>query len=177
MRLMLRLAVLLLAVLGLSLPALASSRAIVILDASGSMWAQIEGKTRIEIARDTLKEVLAGVPAELELGFMAYGHRTKGDCADIELLVPPEAGTADRIIGAAMSLNPRGKTPLSDAVRQAATELRYTEDNATVVLITDGIETCEADPCALATELEAAGVDFTVNVVGFGLSDEEGAAV
>ena len=71
MRLMLRLAVLLLAVLGLSLPALASSRAIVILDASGSMWAQIEGKTRIEIARDTLKEVLAGVPAELELGFMA----------------------------------------------------------------------------------------------------------
>ena len=91
--------------------------------------------------------------------------------------MPPEAGTADRIIGAAMSLNPRGKTPLSDAVRQAATELKYTEDNATVVLITDGIETCEADPCALATELEAAGVDFTVNVVGFGLSDEEGAAV
>ena len=177
MRLMLRLAVLLLALIGLSLPALASSRAIVVLDASGSMWAQIEGKTRIEIARDTLSQVLAGVPAELELGFMAYGHRTKGDCTDIELLVAPEAGTADRIIGAAMSLNPRGKTPLSDAVRQAAEELKYTEDTATVVLITDGIETCEADPCALATELEAAGVDFTVNVVGFGLSDADGATV
>lgn len=177
MRQMLRLAALLLALIGLSLPALASSRAIVILDASGSMWAQIEGKTRIEIARDTLSQVLAGVPAELELGFMAYGHRTKGDCADIELMVAPEAGTADRIIGAAMSLNPRGKTPLSDAVRQAAEELKYTEDAATVVLITDGIETCDADPCALATELEAAGVDFTVNVVGFGLSDADGAAV
>ena len=177
MRLMLRLAVLLLAVIGLSLPALASSRAIVILDASGSMWAQIDGKTRIEIARDTLKDVLAGVPAELELGFMAYGHRTKGDCTDIELLVPPEAGTADRIISAAMALNPRGKTPLTEAVRQAAVELKYTEDNATVVLITDGIETCDADPCAVAAELEAAGVDFTVNVVGFGLSEEEGAAV
>ncbi len=177
MRLMLRLAAVLLALIGLSLPALASSRAIVILDASGSMWAQIDGKTRIEIARDTLSQVLSGVPAELELGFMAYGHRTKGDCTDIELMVPPEAGTADRIIGAAMSLNPRGKTPLSAAVRQAAEELKYTEDAATVVLITDGIETCEADPCALASELEAAGIDFTVNVVGFGLSDEEGAAV
>ena len=177
MRLMLRLAVLLLAVIGLSFPVLAASRAIVILDASGSMWAQIDGKTRIEIARDTLKEVLEGVPSEVELGFMAYGHRTKGDCTDIELMVPPEAGTADQIIGAAMSLNPRGKTPLSAAVRQAAEELKYTEDAATVVLITDGIETCNADPCALAGELEAAGVDFTVNVVGFGLSDEEGAAV
>ncbi len=177
MRLMLRLAALLVALLALTLPAAASSRAIVILDASGSMWAQIDGKTRIEIARDALKEVLAGVPDDLELGFMAYGHRTKGDCTDIELMVPPEAGTADRIIGAAMSLNPRGKTPLSAAVRQAAEELKYTEDQATVVLITDGIETCEADPCALATELEAAGVDFTVNVVGFGLTKEEGAAV
>jgi Ca-activated chloride channel family protein len=177
MRLMLRLAVLFLALGALVMPAAAASRAIVILDASGSMWAQIDGKTRIEIARDTLKEVLAGVPAELELGFMAYGHRTKGDCTDIELMVPPEAGTADRIIGAAMSLNPRGKTPLSAAVRQAAEDLKYTEDQATVVLITDGIETCEADPCALANELEAAGVDFTVNVVGFGLTEEEGATV
>jgi Ca-activated chloride channel family protein len=177
MRLPFRLAAFVLALMTLSLPAMAASRAIVILDASGSMWAQIDGKARIEIARDTLKEVLAGVPAEVELGFMAYGHRTKGDCKDIELMVPPEAGTADRIIGAAMSLNPRGKTPLTAAVLQAAEELKYTEDAATVVLITDGIETCDADPCALATELESKGVDFTVNVVGFGLSDEEGAKV
>jgi Ca-activated chloride channel family protein len=177
MRLMFRLVALTLAFLALSLPSAAASRAIIILDASGSMWAQIEGKTRIEIARDTLGQVLSGVSAELELGFMAYGHRTKGDCTDIELLVAPEAGTADRISGAAMSLNPRGKTPLSAAVRQAADDLKFTEDQATVVLITDGIETCEADPCALASELEAAGVDFTVNVVGFGLTEEEGAAV
>jgi Ca-activated chloride channel homolog len=177
MRLLFRLAALALALFALSLPAAASSRAIVILDASGSMWAQIDGKARIEIARDTLKDVLSGVPAELELGFMAYGHRTKGDCTDIELLVPPEAGTADRIIGAAMSLNPRGKTPLSAAVLQAAEDLKYTEDTATVVLITDGIETCDADPCALGSDLESKGVDLTVNVVGFGLSEQEGAAV
>ena len=177
MRLLFRLAALVLALITLSLPAMASSRAIVILDASGSMWAQIDGKARIEIARDTLKDVLAGVPPEVELGFMAYGHRTKGDCNDIELMVPPEAGTADRIISAAMSLNPRGKTPLSAAVLQAAEDLKYTEDAATVVLITDGIETCDADPCALASELESKGVDLTVNVVGFGLTQEEGAAV
>ena len=177
MRTLVRLAILFIVACLFVLPAAAAQRAIIVLDASGSMWAQIDGKSRIEIARDTLGQVLAGVPAELELGFMAYGHRTKGDCTDIEMLVDPEAGTTDRIVSAAMSLNPRGKTPLSEAVRQAAEKLQYTEDKATVVLITDGIETCNADPCALASELEAAGVDFTVNVVGFGLSEADGAKV
>lgn len=56
-------------------PAMAAERAIIILDASGSMWAQINGEARISIARKTLDKVLAGVPEDLELGLMAYGHR------------------------------------------------------------------------------------------------------
>ncbi|RVD31156.1 hypothetical protein EN741_35025, partial [Mesorhizobium sp. M4B.F.Ca.ET.019.03.1.1] len=52
--------------------------------------------------------------------------------------------------------------------------LKYTEDKATVVLITDGLETCGGDPCALGKELEASGVDFTADVVGFGLTADEG---
>ena len=177
MRPLFRLLAGLMAALLLAFPALAADRAIIILDASGSMWAQIDGKSRIEIARDSLKQVLAGVPADLELGFMAYGHRTKGDCKDIEMLVPPAPGTAAQISAAADALNPKGKTPLTAAVEQAADALKYTENKATVILITDGIETCAADPCALATDLEKKGVDFTVNVVGFGLSQSEGAAV
>src|SRR5690606_17557093 len=54
---------------------------------------------------------------------------------------------------------------------------RYGEEKATVILITDGLETCNADPCALARELESGGVDFTAHVVGFGLSPEEGQQV
>jgi Ca-activated chloride channel family protein len=155
----------------------AAERAIIILDGSGSMWAQIDGEARIEIARDTLAEVLDNVPGDLELGFMTYGHREKGACDDIELLVEPATGTADAIREAADGITPLGKTPISDAVRLAAEDLRYTEDKATVILITDGIESCEADPCALASELEKSGIDFTTHVVGFGLSDEEGAQV
>ncbi|MEO8758463.1 MAG: VWA domain-containing protein [Devosia sp.] len=176
-RSLLRLLAGLMAVIVLSLPALAVDKAIIILDASGSMWAQIDGKSRIEIARETLKQVLAGVPADLELGFMAYGHRSKGDCNDIEMLVDPAPGTADAISAAADTLNPKGKTPLSASVKLAAEQLKYTENKATVILITDGIETCNADPCALASALEKDGVDFTVNVVGFGLSKDQGAQV
>lgn len=158
-------------------PALAADRAIIVMDASGSMWGQIAGKTKIEIARETLAGVLPDIPGDMELGLIAYGHREKGVCSDIEEIVPPAAGTRERIAEAVNGLNPKGKTPLSDAVLQAAQSLRYTEDKATVILVTDGIETCEANPCAVASELEKAGVDFTVHVVGFGLSEEEGKQV
>src|SRR5690606_24916560 len=127
--------------------------------------------------RETLRTVLRTVPADMELGLMAYGHREKGSCDDIELIVPPAAGSAGAITSAADSLKFLGKTPLSAAVKQAAEALKYTEEKSTVILITDGIETCEADPCALGTELEQAGIDFTAHVVGFGLSAEEGREV
>lgn len=152
----------------------AANKVIIILDASGSMWAQIDGKPKLEIARESLRTVLQSVPADDEIGFMAYGHREKGSCDDIELIVPPQAGSASAISAAADSLKFLGKTPLTSAVKQAAEALKYTEDKATVVLITDGLETCGGDPCALGKELEASGIDFTADVVGFGLTADEG---
>ena len=160
-------------------PALAHAegRSIIVLDGSGSMWGQIDGKPKLEIAREALAQVLKSIPADTELGLMAYGHREKGSCSDIELIVPPAKGTAQQIEDAAAKMQFLGKTPLTEAVRQAAADLRSTEEKATVILITDGIETCEADPCALGTELEKSGVDFTAHVVGFGLTADEGKQV
>ncbi|QBK30454.1 PAN domain-containing protein [Roseitalea porphyridii] len=158
-------------------PAAAAERAIIVMDGSGSMWGQIDGRTKIEIARETLGGVLTAIPDDLELGLIAYGHRERGACSDIEEIVAPGTGNRDAIAEAVGALNPKGKTPISDAVRIAAESLRYTEDKATVILVTDGIETCEADPCAAATALDQQGIDFTAHVIGFGLSDEEGAQV
>ncbi|WP_421914435.1 vWA domain-containing protein [Mesorhizobium sp.] len=155
----------------------AAERVIIILDASGSMWSQIDGKPRQEIARQSLRTVLQSIPADREIGFMAYGHREKGSCEDIELIVPPRQGSASAITTAADGLRFLGKTPLTAAVKQAAEALKYKEDKAKVVLITDGIETCGGDPCALGKELKASGVDFTADVVGFGLNSDEGRQV
>ena len=149
----------------------------VVLDASGSMWAAMGGRPKQEIARDALRSVLQTLPRDRAVGLMAYGHREKDSCQDIELVVPPAPGAADAIAAAADRLAFRGRTPLTAAVRQAARVLDYTKDRATVILITDGIESCEADPCALGEELEASGMDFTVHVLGFGLTAEEGSRV
>ena len=114
----------------------AADRVAIVFDGSGSMWGQIEGRTKIEIARDAMSGVLGNLPGDLELGLFAYGHREKGNCSDIELIVPPGAGTAAAIRQATDGITPKGKTPLSAAVRKAAETLRFTEDKATVVLVT-----------------------------------------
>ncbi|TIQ16281.1 MAG: VWA domain-containing protein, partial [Mesorhizobium sp.] len=80
--------------LGMTTLGLAADHVVIVLDASGSMWAQIDGKPKLEIARESLRTVLQSVPADREIGFMAYGHREKGSCEDIELIVPPQAGSA-----------------------------------------------------------------------------------
>lgn len=137
-----------------------------VLDASGSMWGQIDGKPKIAIAREAVGAMLDGWNGG-DLGLMAYGHNRKGDCNDIEVLQPVGADTAGGIRKRVNALNPMGMTPITESVRRAATQLRFTEHKATVILVSDGEETCNADPCALGKELEAAGVDFTAHVVGF----------
>ncbi|OJF98216.1 vWA domain-containing protein [Pararhizobium antarcticum] len=157
--------------------AMAEGRTIIVMDGSGSMWGQIDGRAKLEIAQETVATVLGTISPDRELGLMAYGHRRKGSCEDIELMVPAAKGTSAGILDAVNKMRFLGKTPLTEAVRRAAISLRYTEEEATVVLVTDGLETCEADPCALGRELEAGGLKFTAHVVGFGLTREEGAQV
>lgn len=154
-----------------------SPRMMIVMDGSGSMWGQIDGRAKLEIARDTVAQVLKDIPANQALGLLAYGHRRKGDCSDIELMVPPGTGSATDIVARVNAMRFLGKTPLSAAVREAAEALRYGEEASTVVLVTDGLETCDADPCALGRELEATGLNFTAHVIGFGLTREEGAQV
>ena len=168
-------------VLAIATPALAQeakpARTMIVMDGSGSMWGQIDGRPKLEIARETVAEVVGKLPANQTVGLVAYGHRRKGDCKDIELMVPPAAGTSGQVLESVNRMRFLGMTPLSEAVKQAAEALRYTEEAATVVLVTDGLETCAADPCALATELEKSGVNFTAHVIGFGLTQAEGSKV
>ena len=150
-----------------------ANRMVLILDASGSMWGQIEGKAKIQIAKEVMAELVDQIPAEFHTGLMVYGHRRKGDCKDIEMVIPVGPHNAAAMKAKVNAIKPKGKTPLSDAVRQAAEALRYTEERATVVLVSDGLETCDVDPCALAAELAETGVEFTVHVIGFDISKED----
>ncbi len=145
----------------------AAEQKMLVLDASGSMWGQIEGQNKITLARTAVGQLVADWPAQDALGLIVYGHRRKGDCADIETLVP--VGPLDRnaFLSLVQGLNPKGMTPVADALAHAADALRASEQKATVILISDGEETCSADPCAQARALEEKGLDFTAHIIGF----------
>lgn len=150
---------------------------VLVMDGSGSMWGQVDGVAKITIAQDVVGKLLSDFPAEQGLGLTVYGHRERGECTDIETVVAPAPGTAAQIAAAVNGIKPLGKTPMTDAVIAAAQALRYTEEKATVILVSDGVETCNPDPCAAARLLEEAGIDFTAHVIGFDVgSDPEALA-
>lgn len=147
---------------------------LLVLDESGSMWAELpEGRTRIEVARDVLTDFLTTRDATQPLGVLAYGHNRRGDCADIETLAPVGVQDGAALAGRLNALVPKGKTPLADALRRAASEVPLTAEEADIVLVTDGLETCGGDPCAVAAGLAAEGIKLRAHVVGFGLTEGE----
>ncbi len=149
------------------------TKVMIILDASGSMWGQVDGKPKIQIAREVLKDLVPEFGADIHLGLSAYGHRRKGDCEDIEILIPIGPKNANAIIKKVNAINPKGKTPLSEATRRAAEALKYTEERAIVLLISDGIETCGVDPCEVGAELAMNGIDFITHVISFDVKKED----
>lgn len=144
---------------------------ILVLDASGSMWGKIQGKTKIEIARETITEMAKEWDNEVALGLVVYGHRKKKDCKDIETLIKVGKMNQSSFIKTIQSINPKGKTPLGDSVLHAANELGFKKNKATVIAVSDGEETCGQDLCKLGVTLKKRGVDFKVHVVGFDIQD------
>ncbi len=151
----------------------AAEDVMVVYDASGSMWGQIDGVAKIEIARNVMADLVSAWPADTNIGLVAYGHRREADCGDIETIIEPQPLSPAAYLDAVNAINPLGRTPLSAAVEHAADALAYRDNPATVVLISDGIENCQADPCALASRLAGQGVAFTTHVIGFDIASDD----
>jgi hypothetical protein len=148
----------------------------IVLDVSGSMNEKLGGTTRWKTALAMLEEVVAALPEDLNVGLRVYGHRhgskSPQTCKDTELVVPVDKLDRERIVKAANRLKPRGETPLIHSILQAVNDLK-TAGGGSVVLITDGEESCKGDPKAAAAEIAASGVDVTLNIVGFTITGEE----
>ena len=149
-----------------------------IVDASGSMKEKVGMQTRMEAAKDVLGETLENIPENVNLGLLVYGHRKAKDCGDIELVSPlggDDAATLQKIVSGLVA---QGETPIAESIKQASKSFSAFEgQNNKIILVTDGLEECEGDPCAAAKEAKASGLDVTVDVVGFTLGDKEAKSV
>lgn len=150
----------------------ASKNLLFILDGSNSMWGQVEGVAKIQTAKDVLSELLTGLSPDTSVGLMAYGHRVRDDCSDVETLAPIGALNARDLATRIKNLTPKGKTPIAYSIRSSAANFAgLKEKDNQIVLISDGIESCEGDPCAEAAALARQGVGVKVHVVGFNVEE------
>lgn len=147
------------------------SRVSMVLDASGSMRMAIDGHSKLAIATAAVREILEEWDPAIALGLVVYGHHPKGApgeaCKDIQILVPVDRGGADAVGAALDGIEARGATPMTDAVIAAAKDAAKPGEEARVVLISDGEETCGKDPCRLNRVIEETGVGLAAYVVGF----------
>lgn len=146
-----------------------------VLDASGSMKRKLGGQTMMEAARRVLTDVIARLPAQAQVALRVYGHRkpdkAAGACEDTELLVPFGALDRKRLTARIKAIKPRGTTPIAFSIAAAGADLRDAKGPAVLLLVTDGKEECGGDPAAAVAALRAAGLDVTLSIVGFGLTD------
>jgi Mg-chelatase subunit ChlD len=143
----------------------------VIFDASNSMWGQIDGTAKITIAKDTVRDVMTGFPEDFYVALRVYGHqfsREQRNCTDSELLIPLGRGNAEGIRRAIDEFKPKGQTPLGYSVEQVPADFGDFEGERAVVLITDGIESCDGDAVAAARAFQEEGRHRPVHVIGFG---------
>ncbi|GAB5535217.1 MAG: hypothetical protein Rubg2KO_14660 [Rubricoccaceae bacterium] len=150
----------------------------IIMDGSGSMWGELPDASRkVTVAKTVLRDFVAQDFGAAELALRAYGHRREGDCRDSELVVP--FGSADAVVPQvetfAESLNPLGKTPIAYSLRQALVDMDGRQGE--IILITDGNETCDDDPCALVRSWREQDIAINVHVVGLGIEEKERGAL
>jgi Ca-activated chloride channel family protein len=153
-----------------------TTRILFILDASNSMNLDWNNQTRMAAAKDVLTksvENLRGVP-NLELALRVYGHQsnvtnTYQDCQDTKLEVAFGPSNIDPIKAKIKGLQAKGATPIARSLEAAAADFPDTLARNFIILITDGLESCDNDPCIIARKLREKGVKVTPFVIGLGM--------
>lgn len=156
-----------------------TTRILFVLDASGSMAGKWEGIEKFDIAKRLLFEAIDSLeksPTEIEFGLRMFGHqshRSANDCKDSKLEIPFAPDNAQRIYAKMAAVQNQGQTPIAYSLFEAVQD--FPEDpfakNA-IVLITDGIETCDGDPCAVAPILQQNNIAVRPFIIGLGLGQE-----
>ncbi len=170
------------AVLALALPpAMAADPAtvIVVFDGSGSMWGRLEGQreSKLDMAREGVRRGVAKLPSATRVGLLSFGHRRGGDCQDTETIVEPAPLDVERIMTPLERLNPRGRGPLTKALGEATALLGPHSAPAKIVLVHDGLDNCQQDPCSVLPGLKTAHPAARIDVISLGLPAEEAGAM
>ncbi|MBI5422349.1 VWA domain-containing protein, partial [Candidatus Peregrinibacteria bacterium] len=146
-----------------------------ILDASGSMWGQVEGRAKIDVAKESMNRIIDDLKAKerLEVALRIYAHQNK-ECTNSVVEMPMGKIDAEGMKAKVATIKPLGMTPIYYSLTESVKDFKKDQaGDKVVVLVTDGLESCNGDPCAAAKALKEGGVVSKIHVVGFGLTKTE----
>jgi len=151
------------------------TRILFLLDGSGSMLAKWENTYRITVAKKLLADFVDSLRSNtnLELALRIYGHQYDQKlkrCDDTKLEAPFAPNNHDRIINVLKNIGPKGTTPIAYALEQAANDFPLKDNTRNIIIIiTDGIESCDGDPCAVSLALQRKGIFLKPFIIGIGM--------
>jgi Ca-activated chloride channel family protein len=154
------------------------TRILFVLDASGSMYARMETDTRINVAKKLMYKIMDSMARakDVEVGLRVYGHTSlpsRWDCKDTKLEVPFKPNNHQEIKDKVRTIVPRGTTLIAYALQQAAGDFPLEPKvRNVIILITDGIEECQGDPCAVSEALQSKGVVLKPFIIGLGSTED-----
>jgi Ca-activated chloride channel family protein len=154
------------------------TRILFLFDASGSMLAPWGNELRIDAAKRVLTDLVDSlrVNKKIELALRPYGHLTPAkqrNCQDTKLEIPFAPNNNDRIIDRLKYIYPKGTTPIAYSLEQSAKDFpRDDSYRNIIIIITDGIESCDGDPCAVSLELQKKDIFLRPFVIGLGMEEK-----
>jgi Ca-activated chloride channel family protein len=143
-------------------------------DASQSMYGQWQSGPKIDVAKKLMAQLLDSLRyvENLEIALRVYGHLKQfppQDCDDSRLEVPFSKGNIPQIQHVIINLTPKGTTPIARSLELCGNDFPQSPSRNIIILITDGIEECGGDPCAISQALQKKGIFLKPFVIGLGL--------
>jgi Ca-activated chloride channel homolog len=158
------------------------SNVVILMDASGSMKADVSGGNKMIVAKEAIKEFTSSLEDDASVSLMAYGHIGTGSdedkaesCSRIEEVFPLGAYEKTAFNQSMDTFEASGWTPLAGAIdkaRELLSAYNSTDYKNTIYIVSDGVETCDGDPVEAARKLQGSNIEAKVNIIGFDVDDE-----
>ena len=142
-----------------------------ILDASRSMLGEVEGRRRMDVARDAMLQIAPGPLTQRRASLVSFGNDRVNECDNIPILHSFGSDDVRSTLDAIQALEPaepgEGEeslfgSPLYRALEVAMGTLPPEADEASIVMVTDGIDACDRNICELVPTLQDRGITVDI---------------
>lgn len=160
-------------------PSKATKRILILLDGSGSMVDPWQNTNKWEVAKKLVVKTIDSIQKtepDVEIGLRVFGFQSPKalqDCKDSKLVVPISKNSSGAVKNALSGITPQGYTPIAYSLFLAAGDFPTAEAANSIILITDGIENCEGDPCASAQVLRDKRITLKPFIIGVGIEEKD----